>query len=165
MRPNCRARGRTAGHTAPAAAPAAASGSPVPFPSRDELVLAWGDHVISKLPQRARARFLVGRFTGTGGERALFALPNALHRDRCREVVQDVEEVLSAHFGRSIRLTLVVDGGASAPPLTAPTPDEPPPPDEEDVLWEELTDAPPAAVPSPIDHVLQAFQGAEVVED
>jgi hypothetical protein len=36
---------------------------------------------------------------------------------------------------------------------------------EEPVEWEELTDAPPGAVASPIEHVLQAFQGAEVVEE
>jgi hypothetical protein len=36
---------------------------------------------------------------------------------------------------------------------------------EEAISWEELTDAPPGAVASPIEHVLQAFQGAEVVEE
>jgi hypothetical protein len=30
---------------------------------------------------------------------------------------------------------------------------------------EDIRDAPPAAVTSPIDHVMQAFEGAEVVED
>jgi hypothetical protein len=47
----------------------------------------------------------------------------------------------------------------------APLPPEPPAPDEEAVEWSELTDAPPGAVASPLEHVMQAFQGAEVVEE
>ena len=35
----------------------------------------------------------------------------------------------------------------------------------ESVDLEEIRDATPAAVASPIDHVMQAFEGAEVVEE
>ncbi|MGH9223332.1 MAG: hypothetical protein ACRD2W_06010, partial [Acidimicrobiales bacterium] len=147
----------------------AGAAATAPFPTREELTLAWGDHVITTLPQRVRARFRFGRFTGTDRETALFALPDKFHLDRCSEVQPDVEEALSAHFGRRIRLRLVVDGagqaGSAAPSAEAGPPPEPPPPDDEPVSWDELTDAPPGAVPSPLEHVMQAFQGAEVVEE
>ncbi|MFP5318792.1 MAG: DNA polymerase III subunit gamma/tau [Acidimicrobiia bacterium] len=150
----------------PAPAPAPAAGADRPFPSREELTLAWGDTVIGRLPQRARARFRAGRFAGVEGDTALFALPDQFHRDRCQEVVADVEEALSAHFGRRVRLRLVVDGAeAPRPPAPAGPPPPEPPPEEESVAWDELTDAPAGAVASPLEHVLQVFEGAEVVEE
>ena len=154
----------------PTAPPAPAPSAPAPgadrrFPTREELTLAWGDHVLARLPGRARVRFQAGRFSGVDGEVAVFALPNRIHRDRCVECQADVEEALSAHFGRPIRLRLEVDGGVvaarPAAATDAPSPDEP----EEPIEWDELTDAPPGAVASPVEHVLQAFQGAEVVEE
>ncbi|MGH9278868.1 MAG: hypothetical protein ACRD12_12290, partial [Acidimicrobiales bacterium] len=147
------------------ATPPPASSS-APFPARDELTLAWGDQVLGRLGQRARARFRAGRFSGVEGDIALFALPDLFHRDRCVEVQQEVEQALSAHFGRPIRLRLTIDGEAApAAPQDAPAPAAPPPPDDDPVAWDDLTDAPPGAVASPLDHVMQAFQGAEVVED
>ena len=146
--------------------PGAATTGDRPFPTREELTLAWGDTVISQLSQRARARFRAGRFAGVEGETAVFALPDQFHRDRCQEVVADVEHALSAHFGRRVRLRLAVDDGAAQqqpPGGDAPAPE--PPPEEEPVAWDELTDAPPGAVASPLEHVLQVFEGAEVVEE
>jgi len=146
--------------------PGAAATGDRPFPTREELTLAWGDTVISQLSQRARARFRAGRFAGVEGETAVFALPDQFHRDRCQEVVADVEHALSAHFGRRVRLRLAVDDGAAQqqpPGGDAPAPE--PPPEEEPVAWDELTDAPPGAVASPLEHVLQVFEGAEVVEE
>ena len=69
-----------------------------------------------------------------------------------------MEAALAAEFGRPVPLRLVVDEASSAPP---------PEPVDEDVTIdvEELRDATPAAVASPIDHVMQAFEGAEVVEE
>ncbi len=133
--------------------------------------MAWGDHVLRRLPGRARARFQAGRFSGVEGDVAVFALPDPFHRDRCVECRADVEQALASHFGRPIRLRLEVDegvrpparGAAAGPPAQEPAP---PPPEEteEPIEWEELSDAPPG-VASPIEHVLQAFQGAEVVEE
>jgi len=147
----------------PAARPApAAAAEPAPareFPSREELTLAWGDHVLGALSNRARSRFRVGRFVPAEGEVAAFSLPNTLHRDRCEEVRGEVETALAAHFGRRVPLRLQVEAeppGASTPP--APEEDEPIDP-------EELRDAPPAGVVSPVDHVMQAFEGATVVEE
>jgi DNA polymerase-3 subunit gamma/tau len=152
--------------------PAAAPAAPPPtgaFPTREELTLAWGDTVLGQLPQRAKARFRAGRFADVDGETAVFALPDPFHRDRCIECQPDVEAALAAHFGQPIALRLDVDTGRGTPPARGGTPPgappEPLPADDEPVEWEDLTEAPPGAVASPIEHVLQAFQGAEVVEE
>jgi DNA polymerase-3 subunit gamma/tau len=149
-------------------APTAETGKRARFPTREELTLAWGDHVLARLPSRARARFRAGRFAAVEGDEAVFALPDRFHRDRCIECQPDVEEALTAHFGRPISLRLEVDTVPGTPPPPPPPVGPEPPPGEEleeAIEWEELTDAPPGAVASPIEHVLQAFQGAEVVEE
>ena len=79
------------------------------MPSRDELVEAWGDHVLGRLRPKAKALFQAGRFVSVEGEQAKFGLPNETHRKRCEEVRADVEAVLSEHFGRRVGLVLVVD--------------------------------------------------------
>ncbi len=65
---------------------------------------------------KAKALFQAGRFVGIDGDRAVFGLPNDIHRARCEEVRADVEAVLSGHFGCPVRLTLVVDDGSSTSP-------------------------------------------------
>lgn len=99
------------------------------------------------------------------GDRATFALPNAIHRDRCEEVRVDVEHALAAHFGRPVPLRLVTED----PPGSAGSPADPggapPPPEDESIDLEDLQDAPPSEVRSPLDHVLSTFEGATVVEE
>ncbi|MDQ6928200.1 MAG: hypothetical protein M3159_06000, partial [Actinomycetota bacterium] len=132
-----------------------------PFPTRDELTLAWGDTILKKLPRKSAVRFQVGRFLTGEGEIAVFALPNPVHRDRCEEVRAEVEHALAQHFNRPIPMRLVVDSGAApapAAPIVQPSADDA-------VDLDDLRDAPPGTLASPIDHVLQAFEGAKVVED
>ena len=147
----------------PTSAPAAAGGDERPFPGRDDLTLAWGDRILDQLSRRAKVRFQVGRFVSTEGGAAVFALPNAVHRDRCEEARAEVEQALSAHFGRRIPLRLVVDQQPTRRSAadTAPAPEAP----EEDVDLGDLRDAPPGALASPLDHVMEAFKGAQVVEE
>jgi DNA polymerase-3 subunit gamma/tau len=154
---------------APAPPPPVASPAPVatgaPLPSRDELTLAWGDKVLLSLSPRAKSRFRVGRFVESEGGRATFALPNAIHRDRCEEVRVDVEQALAAHFGRPVPLRLVTEdapGTAGSPAITG---GGPPPPEDESIDLDDLQDAPPAEVRSPLDQVLSTFEGATVVEE
>jgi DNA polymerase III subunit gamma/tau len=94
------------------AGPGTSSG---PFPTRDELVQAWGDHIIGRLRPKAKALFQAGRFVGVEGDRALFGLPNETHRTRCEEVQGEIEVALSDHFGRPVDLVLVVDPGSEPP--------------------------------------------------
>jgi DNA polymerase III subunit gamma/tau len=81
----------------------------VAFPTRDDLVEAWGDRILQALPDRARARFRAGRWTRVAGERATFALPNDQHRSYCEVARADVETKLREHFGVPIGIDLVVD--------------------------------------------------------
>lgn len=142
------------------APPNAASSAPAPFPTRDELTLAWGDVVLAALPQRAKVRFGGGHFVGVDDVSATFALPNPVHRDRCEECRPEVEQALASHFGRPVPLRLiVVEPGTPSSAGTVETQ----PDDEIDLT--DLRDAPAAEVASPVDHVMQIFEGAEVVED
>ena len=98
----------------------APSGSAPSFPSRDELVQAWGDQIIGRLRPKAKALFQAGRFVGADGARAEFGLPNEIHRNRCEEMRPEVEAALADQFGRPVPLVLVVDGApADAPPAAA----------------------------------------------
>jgi DNA polymerase-3 subunit gamma/tau len=144
----------------PTAATAAPPQSPsgVPMPTRDELTLAWGDKVLAALSPRAKSRFLVGRFVAADDAGATFALPNSIHRDRCEEVRAEVEQALGTYFGRPLPLRLVTEEQAPPPALA-------PPPEEESIDLDDLQDAPPSELRSPLDHVLQAFEGATVVEE
>jgi DNA polymerase-3 subunit gamma/tau len=144
------------------AAPAAAGAL---APSRDDLVKAWGDGLLSSLPARARARFRTGRFAEVREDGvAVFAVPNEPHRRMSEECRRDVEDALERHFGVRVPIRLVVEadpaeaGGGSA---TAP----PPPPADDDVVdISELADAPAAPAARPEDRLLEAFPGAEEVE-
>jgi DNA polymerase-3 subunit gamma/tau len=154
---------QNSGNPAPPAPKAPTKAAPKPtaradLPSRDELTLAWGDRVLDALTPKAKALYKSGRFTEVDGGAAVYALPNKVHMERCERVRADVEAALAAEFGRPVPLRLIVDEVSTAPP---------PDPVEEDVTIdvEELRDATPAAVASPIDHVMQAFEGAEVVEE
>ncbi len=93
-----------------------AAASPAAFPTRDQLVQAWGDNIIGRLRPKAKALYQAGRFIGAGGDRAEFGLPNEIHRTRCEELRPEVEEVLSDYFGCPVGLDLVLDPAADAGP-------------------------------------------------
>jgi len=146
--------------------PAAATGGAAAgdLPTRDELTLAWGDAVLASLPSRSKAFFAGGRFLDVSGGAAVFGLPNAPHMQRCEKGRPDVEAALSAHFGRTVPLRLVVDpdAGAAAPaPTGVPTPT--PVAEEHEIDLAELTDAPEAGATS-VDRVRELFPGAELVD-
>jgi DNA polymerase III subunit gamma/tau len=101
----------------PAAEPARGPTPSASFPTRDELVQAWGDHIIGRLRPKAKALFQAGRFVGVDENRAVFGLPNETHRSRCLEVQEEIESALSDHFGCPVDLVLVVDDGAAAQPV------------------------------------------------
>jgi hypothetical protein len=95
-----------------------------PFPTRDQLVQVWGDHVIVDLRPKAKALFQAGRFVEVEDGRAVFGLPNEIHRRRCEEIREEIESALSDHFGRPVPLRLVVDpvlaAKYAAPPRERP---------------------------------------------
>ena len=99
-----------------------------------------------------------GSSTCAEPDTAGFALPTPIHRERCAEVQGDVEHALAAHFGRRVPLKLLVEtevGAASGPRAGRGGAHRPPRP----------RDAPSPGVSSPVDHLMQAFAGATVVEE
>ena len=86
----------------------------MPAPTRDEIVAAWGDHVLSQLRPRVRAVFAVGRFLATEGATAILALPNSAHVERAGLDCEEVAEALSRYFGRPVHLRLVAETGLGA---------------------------------------------------
>ncbi len=136
------------------------------LPSRDEIVLAWGDVVLPSLPAKAKSRFSPGRFLEVEPNAVVFGLPNKIHAAKCEEVRPEVEAALATHFGRPTPLRIVVDTAAPPPPAregsTPPSASEPEPV-EEVVDLTELTDATDAPATG-VDVVNQIFPGAEVVD-
>ena len=163
----------------PVAAPADLAGV---VPNRDQLTLAWPDHILPKLKGMTKARYAAGRFLAGDGASAVLAFPNAPHRDACESLKGEVEQVLAAHFGQRVSLTLVVDGPTRADPrpegepaggdarrdhdasvggLSVPDPGPP----EEDIDLNDLVDAPADTGPTAIERVAQAFPGAKLLDD
>jgi DNA polymerase-3 subunit gamma/tau len=110
--------------SAPEPATGASGTASVTEVSRDDLVQLWGDSMLASLPNRARARFRVGRFVAVEGGTAVFALPNETHKSYCEEVRVEVEAALGSHFGTAVPLRLVVDedAGDTAARPAAPSP-------------------------------------------
>ena len=159
-------------HPSEASAPSVPDAS-APFPSRDELVRAWGDHVIGRLRPKAKALFQAGRFVSAEGGRAQFGLPNDIHRNRCEDMRPEVEAALADQFGRPVPLVLVVDGAPLShvePTDDAPEPARPAPSvatdpeDDEDLAVFEADDLRVAEIDNSAEaRLLQAFPGAEEV--
>ncbi|HVA03603.1 MAG TPA: DNA polymerase III subunit gamma/tau [Acidimicrobiales bacterium] len=110
-------KGSDAGPTG--AAPVKPAGAIATLPSRDQLVQVWGDGLLAQLPNRARARFRVGRFLDFEGSTAIFALPNETHRSYCEEVRLEVEAALATRFGTAVPIRLVVDDEAADDPVSS----------------------------------------------
>ena len=127
--------------------------------SRDDLTKAWGDTVLPALRPAVKVYLAPGRFVSVEEGAAVFALPDHGLLRRAEPVRREAEEALAAHFGRPVRLRLVLDDGA------IPVREEGPPPDSEDpgdYVLEDLQDAGPGVV-SPEQRLLEAFPGAEEV--
>ena len=147
---------------------------------------AWQPSILSTLKPMARALFSAGHIVGDSDGAVVVGLPNETHRSRCEGHRGDVEAAIAKHFGVGIKLTLVVDtsspseggqGGSSTsrnknnnntdPTDTgSPRPAQPQAlPKDEDVDVNDLIDAPPESVISPIDQLSQAFPGSKLIEE
>jgi DNA polymerase III subunit gamma/tau len=144
--------------TPPATAIPAAAGR---LPSREELTIAWGDTILPGLRPGVKIYLSSGRFVGVDAAAATYAVPDRGLLVRAEANRSEIEAAVSAHFGRSVPLRLVLDeaalvgAGAAAPP-------EPAIDDSTTIDLDDLVDA-PAAVLSPEQRLLEAFPGAEEV--
>ena len=133
------------------------------LPARDDVALAWGDEILGSLSNKARTRFAGGRFLPSSGDTLRFGLPNAIHRDRCVELQPEVNEALAQHFGRKIRLELVVDDGSTDQPVETPADAPNDQPEDEIIDVASLEDATDANETT-LERLTNAFPGAELVE-
>ena len=144
--------------SSPAAPPGPASGR---LPTREELTIAWGDRILPGLRPGVKIYLSSGRFVGVDDAAATYAVPDRGLLVRAEANRAEVEAAVSAHFGRSVPLRLVLDepgpvgAGAAAPP-------EPVMDDPTTIDLDDLVDA-PTAVLSPEQRLLEAFPGAEEV--
>ncbi|CAB4856702.1 unannotated protein [freshwater metagenome] len=165
---------------AAAAAPPAGSGTAITAAS---IAAVWQPVILPTLKPMARALFSAGHFQGERNDALVFGLPNETHRTRCEQYRADVERAIEAHFGSKVQLVLVLDSSPSrddAPSQTtsprtsdpgASTPgsaqtasgaqSEP----DEDIDMDDLTDAPPESVLSPLDRLAQAFPGSKLIDE
>ena len=147
-------------------APAPSGGA---MPALVDLTRSWSDTLLPTLPQRSRARFSGGHWVDVIDGVAVFGLPNEPHAARCEECRPEVEAVVSAHFGTTVPIRLVVDG--SAPDPSAPrgvaasrraTTDDNPV--DESIDLDDLTDAKGSSTTG-VDRIAAVFPGAELVDE
>jgi DNA polymerase-3 subunit gamma/tau len=154
-------------------APAAAAPAPAPsggtMPALVDLTRIWSDTLLPALPQRSRARFSGGHWVEVSDGVAVFGLPNEPHAARCEELRPEVESMLSAHFGTTVPIRLVVDGSApdpSAPRVVATSrraaADENPV--DESIDLDDLTNARGTATAG-VDRIAAVFPGASLVDE
>ncbi len=136
------------------------------LPSREEMVLAWGDTILADLPSKVRVRFQAGRFLANDASSVVFALPNQIHLSRCEETRDEVDNALSQHFGRAVPLRLTIDDDSTPPPpdlqptssFTTPADDD----EHEAIDPNELMDEETVAQEA-ISNLMAAFPDSELV--
>ena len=138
--------------------PAAAS---EPLPTREELTLAWADHILGRLRPVAKGLFGAGRFAAVDDDAVTFALPTDAMRRKCESRRHEVEAALADFLGRPARLRLTVDGLTTADVTDGEVSESDA---AEAVDLDELADVPPDSR-SQLDRLSEVFPGAELVED
>lgn len=161
----------------PAPATAAASApdepqAPVPVPaavagglSVARLAELWQD--IPGLSGLTKGMFAAGTVVSVAGEQVVVSVPNEVHRQKCEQKKADVEAALAAALGSPVRLSLVADAGAPAPPRGSAASEPAAPVDEFEELGgadvHDLPDAPDASVGG-LDALTEAFPGSTFVD-
>jgi DNA polymerase-3 subunit gamma/tau len=155
----------------------------------------WVDHVRPALRKLAKALFAPVEFVDSAPGTVTLAAPNEMHKGRCEQQRAAVEAALAERAGGTVGLTLVVSGGDPSGGGGAPRPADdrpdlpssspsagaagtpaagdvapgahtgPPTEAEEDIDLDDLVDAPPESVKTPIDRLAEAFPGSELIEE
>jgi DNA polymerase-3 subunit gamma/tau len=165
-----------------------------PSSALDQAVARWSSDIVPSLKMLVRAIYSVPRLLGARDGRLALGAPNDAHRARCEQHRADVESAIAAVVGRNVELLIVTDSGASddheashdafdsshpvnsGPAGTSPSsggaasnvvPLRPggQPTAEEDIDLNDLVDAPPESVVTPIERLAQAFPGSELIDE
>ena len=146
--------------------------APVPVPaavagglSVARLAELWQD--IPGLSGLTKGMFAAGTVVSVAGEQVVVSVPTEVHRQTCEQKKADVEAALAAALGSPVRLSLVADAGAPAPPRGSAASEPAAPVDEFEELGgadvHDLPDAPDASVGG-LDALTEAFPGSTFVD-
>lgn len=137
---------------------------------RAQVEAAWETKVLPALGGMVKAMFAAGRITDVDRRSLVLAVPNDVHRQRCEQKRDKVDQALSAAFDHPLRLRLVVDelGGSEHSSSEGPADRQANSGSEDEDLSaadvRELPDAPDAPTQG-IDALTQAFPGSQLVEE
>lgn len=138
--------------------------TPAPEPSApgealtaDQAQRIWSEQVHPKLRGLVKALYANARLSGVSGAAVTFAVENDVHRGKCEQHRRTVEEAFSSAAGRPVTIALALERAAASP--SGPEPPEP----VETIDVTELLDAPAEPRRSVIDHLTEAFPGAELI--
>ncbi len=134
-----------------------------PLPGRDELTLQWADHILPKLKGLPKAIYAPGRFIDSESGSAVYALPSTTPLAKGEQYRAEVEAALARHFGRPVPLKLIAD--KPEVDRSRPTTTDAGPYEEEVYDPAELVDAPPEIARTGMDKLVEAFPGAELLDE
>ncbi len=177
--------------TAPSATVPSAAAPPTAPPTTELTSEVWEQSVRPALRGMTRAVYAPATLIAVADGVATFSLPNVVHREKCEQHREAVEAAIRTSTGAAVTVRLLVEGEPSASPT--PAPDRPAssvepaasadaagaepsvapvaaapiddPPDDDDVDLDDLVDAPPESVKSPIDRLAEAFPGSELIDE
>ena len=159
---------------APAPAPAASAPTASAPGAGDPAARAaavWTTEITPGLKGLSRAMFAATKLVGARDGAVVIAAPNDAHRQKCQQVVKELEVLVQKAVGVAVPVHLVVDGVVALDDLplseqvSAPRPAAPTAAEEEEINVAELVDVPPEAVQTTDDKLLQAFPGSSFVDE
>jgi DNA polymerase-3 subunit gamma/tau len=147
--------------------PAAAAASPSTLPL-EQVAARWASDVVPAMKPFVRAIYSVPRVVGMRDGALVLAAPNETHRAKCEQYRSDAQAALAAATGTAVPLAFVVDTAHDEPargPVAAAATGPPSAEPDDEIDLDDLVDAPPESVVSPIDRLAQAFPGSEMIDE
>ena len=131
----------------------------IELPELNSVAAAWKD-VIQTMSKRARSRLAASQIIDIVGAEVVLGLPNEPHRQRCMDLMEEIQAALSNHFSTPLQLRL--DVVSSSSDSSKPTPKL-----KKENLEVDTTGSISADTfeGSATDHVIKAFPGAEIVDN
>ena len=172
--------GSAAGLSAGAAAPATTLApvlAPVDFGAVTATALNEArDAMLELLERKGKVLLAAGRFLHADASEAAFGLPNPMHLQRCLEWAAPWQAVVQTYTGASVVIRLVVEPQSDGLPPGAVLARSDVPAvdpanagagdfDPDDFDPDDLVDAPQTAIPTTLEHLTNAFPGAQVVDE
>jgi len=131
----------------------------IKLPELNSVAAAWKD-IIQTMSKRARSRLAASQIIDIVGAEVVLGLPNEPHRQRCMDLMEEIQAALSNHFSTPLQLRLDVVSSSSDSLKPTPKP-------KKENLEVDTTGSISADTfeGSATDHVIKAFPGAEIVDN